>query len=131
MEYAEFLGAVAGRAGVEPDEAAYLIEAVIETLTERIDEMAAGHLAAELPPEFAAPLIDTDEPAEPFEVDEFVRRMGERAGVNPDRALEGTRAVLATLRDTTTGGAFEEVLAQLPPEFTDLIEPVNPRRLSS
>jgi uncharacterized protein (DUF2267 family) len=128
MKYDEFLRAVATRAGVPQDEAAVITEAVLETLAERISGGEARDLAAQLPGPLQRPLQDAAEPAEPFELDEFVGRVADRADLEPEEALEATRAVLATVREAVTGGEFEDVLSQLPREFTDLIEPVSRRR---
>jgi uncharacterized protein (DUF2267 family) len=127
MKYEQFIDRVADRAGLDTEEAAFVTEAVLATLAERITGGEARDLAAQLPEELQPPLEDTDEPAEPFGLNEFIRRVGIRADVDPGDALEGTRAVLATLREAVTPGEFEDVLSQLPKEFADLIAPVTRR----
>jgi uncharacterized protein (DUF2267 family) len=55
-------------------------------------------------------------------LDEFVRRVAERAQVPPEEASNGTKAVFMTLREATTDGEFKDVMAQLPDEFLELVE---------
>ncbi|GII21614.1 DUF2267 domain-containing protein [Planosporangium mesophilum] len=125
MKYNEFIEAVAGRVGGSQDEAAVLAVAVLATLAERLTADEAHDLSSELPKALQGPLRGRrSRPAEAFGVDEFVRRVAERAGVGPDRARVGTRAVFATLHEAVSGGEFRDVVAQLPPEFADLIETV-------
>ncbi|PYC75150.1 hypothetical protein C7C45_04565 [Micromonospora arborensis] len=45
---------------------------------------------------------------------EFLRRVGQRAGVDPATARAGTGAVFATLREAMTVGEFREMVARLP-----------------
>jgi uncharacterized protein (DUF2267 family) len=128
MKYNEFIEAVAGRVGGSHDEAAVLAVAVFATLAERLTADEAHDLSSELPKALQGPLRERSSgPAETFGVDEFVRRVAERAGVDPERARVGIRAVFATLHEAVSGGEFRDVVAQLPPEFADLIETAPPR----
>ncbi|MEU5785431.1 DUF2267 domain-containing protein [Micromonospora lupini] len=45
---------------------------------------------------------------------EFLRRVGQRAGVDPATARAGTGAVFATLREAVTVREFREMVARLP-----------------
>ncbi|MET7880627.1 MULTISPECIES: DUF2267 domain-containing protein [Micromonospora] len=45
---------------------------------------------------------------------EFLRRVGQRAGVDPATARAGTGAVFATLRETVTVREFRDMVARLP-----------------
>ncbi|MFG1869435.1 DUF2267 domain-containing protein [Micromonospora arborensis] len=45
---------------------------------------------------------------------EFLRRVGQRAGVDPATARAGTGAVFATLREAMTVREFREMVARLP-----------------
>ena len=53
-----------------------------------------------------------------------MRRIAERGDVGPDEARTGATAVLTTLRDAVTPGEFDDVLAQLPLEYRELIGPM-------
>lgn len=59
-----------------------------------------------------------------FGLDEFVQRVGDRPGVDRAVAGAGVRAVLTTLREAVTRDEFEDAMAQLPEEFSQVIEPV-------
>jgi uncharacterized protein (DUF2267 family) len=128
MKDDEFMEAVAERAAVSPDRVAVLVAATLTTLADRLTVDEAHDLASGLPRALRAPLRDRDAgAAEPFGLDEFVRRLGDRAGVDPQRARTGARAVLATVHEAIGGGECHDVLARLPPEFRDLVETVPER----
>ncbi len=124
MKYDEFIDGVADRAGLSSDEAIVMTDAVLVTLAERISGGEARDLASQLPQELQDPLMSADEPAEPFGLVEFVRRVGDRAGVDDIDALDGVRAVLGTVGQAVTTGEFEDIMAQLPQEFRELVGPV-------
>lgn len=121
MDYATFEQLVSERAGVPPDRAATLTEATLETLSERITGGEARDLAAQLPKPAQDWLTGSPEPAERFDLTEFIRRVAERAEVPPDEAREATRAVLRTLREAVTAGEFDDVMSQLPKEFGEFM----------
>jgi uncharacterized protein (DUF2267 family) len=115
MDFEQFVNLVANRADVAGwDRTQALINGTLRTLAERISGGEARDLAAQLPEEFKPSLSDAEETAETFTVDEFVRRVAERAGVGDDTALKGARAVMATVRDAVTSGEWDDIIAQLP-----------------
>jgi uncharacterized protein (DUF2267 family) len=128
MKYNEFIDTVAERAGVPGDRAAALATATLTTLAERISADEAHDLASELPKTFQGPLRRPPGAAEAFGLDEFVRRVAQRAGIDAAEARRGARAVLTTVREAVSGGEFRDLMAQLPPGFEDLVEMTVPRR---
>ena len=58
---------------------------------------------------------------ERFGADEFVRRVGEREGVDDDEAAAHARAVLRTL-DEAVAGDLDYVRAQLSPDYAPLFD---------
>jgi len=116
-----FIETVAERAGVPEDQAVALIEATLRTLTERISAGEAADAAAHMPDRFRPLLIKSRENAEAFPIDEFIRRVAERAGVGPDVAERGVRAVLQTMRNLVGHKEFEDIMSQLPREFGELV----------
>lgn len=126
MEYEDFVNAVATRAKVSTDQAATLTEVTLQTLAERISAGQAEDLAYQLPDRLAGHLSRPlgGEMATSFGLDEFVRRVGDRPGVDRALAGAGVRAVLSTLREAVTRDEFENAVAQLPQEFSQVIEPV-------
>jgi uncharacterized protein (DUF2267 family) len=127
MAELRFIETVAERARVPEDQAASLTEATLRTLTERITAGEADDLPDRLPDQFRPLLIKFPEPAEGFPLDEFIRRVAERAGVGRDVAERGVRAVLQTMHPLIGDREFDEVMAQLPREFEELVQ-TTPRR---
>jgi uncharacterized protein (DUF2267 family) len=120
----EFIRSVAERAHVAPDEATVLTSATLETLGERLSGGEARDLAAQLPHSAQDPLCATDEPAEAFGADEFVRRVSDRAHIGPGPAEDGARAVLVTVREAVTPGEFDDLTSQLPQDYRTLVGPM-------
>ncbi len=125
MKYDEFIEAVSQRANIPPDEAVVLTRAALETLSERISGGEARDLAGQLPRVLQAALLPSNEPAEQFRIEEFIRRVSERAVIETPLAWEGARAVVTTLRDAVSGGEFDDVITQLPKDFRELLTPVS------
>jgi uncharacterized protein (DUF2267 family) len=123
VNYDQFVQAVAERTGASPEEANVLSLATLATLSERISGGEARDLAAQLPDRLRNWLLPTEENAENFGLTEFLRRVGVHADVDADRAEQGTRAVLATLREAVAGKEFTDTVAQLPKEFWAVVEP--------
>jgi uncharacterized protein (DUF2267 family) len=125
VKYDEFIEAVSQRANVPPDEAVVLTRATLETLSERISGGEARDLASQLPRAMQATLLPTREHSEQFRVEEFIRRVGERAVIDTPLAWEGARSVMTTLRDAVSLGEFDDIMAQLPKDFRELLTPVS------
>jgi uncharacterized protein (DUF2267 family) len=75
-----------------------------------------------LPEPLKGDLISTREEAEGFGVEEFARRVAERAGISQGQAGAGVVAVLDTVGEAVSPGEFDDVLAQLGREFAELID---------
>jgi uncharacterized protein (DUF2267 family) len=121
MEQDEFLTKVAQQADVSLEKADALTSATLRTLAERISGGEAEDLAAQLPTELKPFLMPADEPAQPFDAEEFVRRVADRAGTDPDQATAGVRAVFTTLREAVTPGEIDDITSQLPKDLRGLI----------
>ncbi len=121
MQYQEFLNKVQDRIGsARPDEARRAITATFSTLSERISVGETSDLADQLPQELKEPLHRAGEEAEEFSFEEFLRRVGEREGVDTDVARDHASAVMTVLGEAGTGGELGDVRAQLPREFEPL-----------
>jgi uncharacterized protein (DUF2267 family) len=128
MKYVRFIEKVAERMGGSLGQAEAVTQATLLTLAERITGGEARDLAAQLPTELREFLTTTDEPAERFDLDEFVRRVSIRAGVDRDTASRGVPAVFQTLHGAVSTGEFQDVLGQLPKEFQNLVPELIRRR---
>ncbi|MBX7266953.1 DUF2267 domain-containing protein [Micromonospora sp. Llam7] len=124
MAELQFFEKVAGRAGVAPDTAQALTVATLRTLTERISGGEAARLADRVAYELRDYLTKGTEEPEAFGYDEFLRRVTERAGVDPELAERGVRAVLQTLHPVAGHREFTDALAQLPAQLRNLVQPL-------
>jgi uncharacterized protein (DUF2267 family) len=123
LAYEQFLQRVADRTALFPDRAMEVAAAVLEVLAERIAGGEADQLAQHLPRELRAALergkARTGGKARRMSLDEFVRRVAEREGVDEQQAREHAGAVLRTLRDAVPDDEFSDLLDQLPRAYRD------------
>jgi putative drug exporter of the RND superfamily len=126
----EFIELVGGRAGLTHPAARRATDAALVTLSERITQHESHVLAAQLPPDLRPFVLTPKGGPERFGADEFVRRIGEREGVDALEAAAHARAVLATL-DEAIAGDLEYVRAQLSDDYAPLFAegPVREDRL--
>jgi uncharacterized protein (DUF2267 family) len=116
-----FVSRVAGRTGLDHDLARRAIDAVLETLAERIAGGEVDDLVERLPVELHPPLKrgkeSTGGQATSMSLDEFVRRVARREDADLSQALEHSRAVLTTLREAIPDNEYYDVAVQLPHEY--------------
>src|SRR3954454_18677093 len=93
---------------------------MLQTLAERIDRGEARALAARLPPELA-PWVATTTPAERFDVDELVRRVAQREGVDEPTAYGHVRAVFDALARAVGPDELADMAAQLSKDYAALL----------
>jgi uncharacterized protein (DUF2267 family) len=121
MPFDAFVDRVAGRAGLDHHQARRATDAVLETLAERIAGGDVDDLIQDLPIELHQPLkrgnAASGGQATRMSLDEFVRRVAHREGVDAGQALVHSRAVLATLREAIPDTEFYDVAVQLPDEY--------------
>jgi uncharacterized protein (DUF2267 family) len=121
-----FINRVANAARFDRERAMRATEAVLETLGEHL---AAGEvrnleplLPAELRPALELGELNTGGKASRFDVGEFVTLVAEREGGLPyEDALDDTRFVFRALRDTLPQKEIDDILAELPREYDDLL----------
>ena len=123
----EFINTVARRAGVSTQQAESLTKAVLSALADRLTGGEADDIASQLPKGIKEAMLPTTPEAEPFGLSEFIERVVSRAGVTPEQAEVGARAVMTTLRDAITEGEFKDMMAQLPKEFEQLVQSASSR----
>lgn len=121
MEHRDFLRRVADRGGLHStDEAQRVAEATLATLSERVLGTEAAHLAANLPTELAGALRPGGE-AERFDLDEFISRVDDRAGLDGANVLQAAQAVLGVAREAVPEGEFHDLVSQLPNDYEPLL----------
>jgi uncharacterized protein (DUF2267 family) len=121
MDYEEFLTIVEQSARIGREDAERAVRATLQTLAERTARGEARDLAAQLPPEVAPWLNAGSAEAEPFDVDEFLRRVAERTDSDTDTALRLSRAVFDALSRAVTRQEWDDTVAELPRDFAPLL----------
>ena len=117
----EFLDLVGGRAGLPRSGAQRATDAALVTLSERITPRETNVLAAQLPRDLRGLVLSPPGGTERFGAEEFVRRVGEREGVDDGEAAAHARAVLRTL-DEAVAGDLDYVRAQLSADYAPLFD---------
>jgi uncharacterized protein (DUF2267 family) len=119
MDYAELLEQVQAAAALDRALAEQVSLATVVTLAERMRHDELVRLGARLPDQLQAAARGGSLTWQPFGADEFVRRVAERIGVEPQAAWTRVRAVLGTLEREVAG--MEEVRQRLPRDFDPLM----------
>jgi uncharacterized protein (DUF2267 family) len=119
--YDAFISAVAHEAHAPRPEAERAVRATLQTLAERISTGEARDIAEQLPPPLR-PLLDSDGDAEPFTIEEFLRRVAEREGAGDiGTAEQHAAAVFAALGAAVSRDEIEDMASELPKEFDSLL----------
>lgn len=122
MRYDEFVDRVQHRAELASrSESAKVVEAVLETLGERLGTTEREDLAAQLPEELRALVLERHE-TDRYPLEEFYRRVGARADVLYARAMDYARAVASVLKEAISPGELKDIRARLPAEYKKLFE---------
>ncbi len=121
MRFPLFVDAVSRRSGLSPDLSAGVARAVLRTLAERMTGEPTTDPTGYLPNELS------DTAGDPFTTGpgDFLRRVGERAGVDEQTAGLGAAAVFATLREAVTVNEFRALVAGLPTAADGSIDPIS------
>jgi uncharacterized protein (DUF2267 family) len=119
---ATFVEIVEETAGISREVAVRAVRATLGTLAERITRGEAEDIAAFLPSEFRELLSSVPEPAESFGLDELVRRVAVREGVDNATAYRHVEAVFVALGQAAAPGELNDMAAQLSRDFKRLLE---------
>jgi uncharacterized protein (DUF2267 family) len=120
VDYERFIRFVQEAAELGRGAAERATRAVLETLAERLSAGEARDLAEQLPPEIA-PWLVSDHGAEPFDAEDFVRRVAKREDVDRKAADRHARAVLLALSRSVSLEEFDDMVAELPKSFAQLL----------
>jgi uncharacterized protein (DUF2267 family) len=119
MDYAELLQQVQVAGALDRATAEQVILATVLTLAERMSHDELVRLGARLPAELQVATRAGSRSCQPFGADEFVRRVADRVGVEPQTVWTDVRAVLGTLeREVAEMAAVRQ---RLPREFDALM----------
>jgi len=119
-EYEQFLTTVAQKARISWEAAERAARAALMTLAERLSAGQARDIAAQLPAELA-PWLATQSGAEPFDADEFVRRVAKREGTDLASATRHAQAVFTALGRIVGQDEIEDMAAELPKDFAPFV----------
>jgi uncharacterized protein (DUF2267 family) len=129
MQYHDFLAQVERRAELTTSsgEAKTAIQATLETFCDHLAGNAPAKLAAQLPEEIAEIITayknDPDAEGEGFGVEEFVRRVAEKIGLeDKEQARNQATAVLAVVQEAISPGEWEKLSGTFPAEYKTLFE---------
>jgi uncharacterized protein (DUF2267 family) len=122
-----FVARVVERAGLDEAGARRAVDAVLETLAERIAGGEVDDLLARLAPALHEPLKrgrgHSGGIARSMTLARFLALIAEREGVPPSLALAHARAVFATLRQAIDDDEFFDVTVQLPQDYVNALVP--------
>ena len=119
MDYAKLLQQVQAAAALDRESAERVLLATTMTLAERLSRHELTLLCVRLPEELQAALAAGSPTWRPFDPDEFVGRVAERLGAQPQAAWTQVRAVLGTLDREVA--ELEALRQRLPREFGALM----------
>jgi uncharacterized protein (DUF2267 family) len=119
MDYAELLQQVQAAGALDRARAEQVILATVVTLAERMSHDELVRLGARLPNQLQLAVRAGAPSCQPFGADEFVRRVAQRVGEEPQTVWTHVRAVLGTLEREVA--EMEEVRVRLPREFDALM----------
>lgn len=122
MKYDEFIKHVQSFAQLNSrEEAERATRATLEILKERIVGDEASQLAAQLPLELGQYLRGREgQNGQHFPLQDFIRLVSEKEGVQPTTAAMHVRAVFAVLQQAVTPGEFADVRANFTDDYKDL-----------
>ena len=126
MNYDQFMGQVQNRLELaSTGEAVQATRSVLTTLGERLQAGEAEDLAAPLPREVDR-FLTTAESGQRFDFDEFVARVAERGDVDAPDAAYQAKVLVGLLGEVVPVGEMTQVEDQLPEDFDQLFELVDP-----
>ena len=119
MDYAELLQQVQAAAALDRATAERVLWATTVTLAERLSHHDLAQLRGRLPEELQAAVAAGSPTCRPFDADEFVDRVAERLGAQPQVVWTQVRAVLGTLDREVA--ELQALRRRLPREFGALM----------
>lgn len=122
MKYDEFIKHVQTVAQLNSrEEAERATKATLETIKERIVGNEGKDLASQLPKEIGQYLRGREgEDGQHFPIEEFLKRVSEKEGVDKTTAANHARAVVSVLQDAVSPGEFADVRANFSDDYAEL-----------
>lgn len=122
MQPDQFRQAVKSRLAIDDNSYAdEVIEAVLSTLSMRINSDEAEHLAAQLPEPYKT-YVGSVGGQESFDLDEFFERVAGKLRLGRGPAIRYAQGVMNVLNEAVTRGELTNILSQLPADYEMLFE---------
>ncbi len=123
MSYEDLLCVVSVQSCASSERAELATRATLETLAERIAAADSQALGERLPANVAR-WVATSNPADPFDLDEFLCRVADRESVDIETAEWHARAVLEAVALAIGEREYERLEAQLSEDYGALLQDV-------
>lgn len=121
MKYKDIVAKTKQRAHISGQQADAVIRATLQALSEQASSKQFHDLVEQLPKELKQ--IAPAGGAEQRSFEDFAARVGDLSGVDISEAGEEIKAVVTTLTETVSQDQVEDLFAELPPAFLDLLPP--------
>ena len=122
MKKDEFIKRVQEKAQVSnKDEAVWITDTVLKTLSERLTEKEAFDLASQLPGELKGIVGGAKEKLVKMDRQEFVNKVADSLNITSDESESYIKATFSVLKSAIVPGEISDVLAQLPKDLAALL----------
>jgi uncharacterized protein (DUF2267 family) len=120
VDHSQFIGLTRRLARLDADAAERAARAALETLAQRLSPGGAQNLREQLPVEMR-PWVSGESGREPFDVDEYLRRVAERERVDVATAERHARAVFYALGQVVSVDEIADMAVDLSDDFERLV----------
>jgi uncharacterized protein (DUF2267 family) len=121
MKYKDIVAKTRQRANISEQRADAVSRATIQALSEQVSGKQFHDLLEQLPRELKQSATSTSDAARQRSLDDFAARVGELSNVDVAEAREDIKAVVATVAETVSHEQLQDVFAELPPAYIDLL----------
>jgi uncharacterized protein (DUF2267 family) len=127
MKYKDIVAKTGQRANIPDKRADAVVRATVQALGEQASSRQFHDLVEQLPRELKQIAPDIPGGMTQRSVEDFAARVGDLSGVDASEARDDIQAAVATLAETVSYEQLEDLLAEFPPDFLDLL-PTGQRR---
>lgn len=103
------------------DEAIWITDTVLKTLSERLTEKEAFDLASQLPHELKGIVGGAKEKLVKMDRQEFINKVADNLKIAPDESESYIKATFSVLKSAIAPGEIRDVLDQLPRDFAAML----------
>jgi uncharacterized protein (DUF2267 family) len=121
MKYKDIVAKTGRRANIPDRRADAVVKATVQALSEQASSKQFHDLLEQLPGELKQTATATSSGATQRSLEDFTERVRDLSGVDPSEAREDIRAAVASLAETVSYEQLEDLIAELPPAFMDLL----------